>query len=147
MQSYIFDFKKSPSFMRKWNKEFDVEDIGTNCFNIVLVDDVCDDNIEDVLNLDGQIKYNESHLIIAECGLNYVIDDDSHEHIILNGEVEIDFADLDIDDFNMKGCFITNDGGYVMGYSINTFSLNISNGIIFENGLYLWSIIEGEVNG
>ena len=32
--------------MQKWNKEFDVEDIGTNCFYIVLVDEVCDNNFD-----------------------------------------------------------------------------------------------------
>lgn len=143
MQSFVFDFEKSPTFFKKWNKEFDVEDIGSNCFYIVLVDDICDDNIEEVLNPDGQIKYDESHLISGQCALNYVEIDKDTAHVILDGETSISL----VNDFNMKGCFLTNDAGYVIGYSINTFSLNISSGIIFEDGLYFFSLVEGDVNG
>lgn len=143
MQSFVFDFEKSPTFFKKWNKEFDVEDINSNCFYIVLADDVCDDNIEDVLNADGQVKYDESHLIQELCRLNYVEVDKDTAHILLDGETSISL----VNDFNMKGCFLTTDSGYVIGYSINTFSLNISSGIIFEDGLYFFSLVEGDVNG
>lgn len=143
MQSFVFDFEKSPTFFKKWNKEFDVEDIGTNCFYIVLVDDICDDNISDVLNLDGQIKYSSDHLLSTECNLTYnEIDVDTAE-IKLNGSVDIDFDDLTIDDFDMKGCFLTNDAGYVIGYSINTRSLNISNEFILEDGLVFFTLVRG----
>ena len=144
MQSYIFDFEKSPSFMRKWNKEFDVEDIGTNCFNIVLVDDICDDNISDCLNQDGQLKYDESHLKSVECSLVYNEDSDyDTSNIALANSVTVPFTTDEV--FSMKGVFITNDAGYVMGYSIYTTSINISN-LSFEKDLILWDIVEGSVH-
>ena len=140
MQSFIFDFRKSPTFFQKWNKEFDVEDIGSNCFYLVLVDDICADNIDDVLTEDGQISYSNTHLLKKQCFLEYTQIDNDHSEITLDGEVEITLANP----FNMKGAFLTNDAGYVMGYSINTSSLQISEAIIFEDGLRFWTM--GECN-
>lgn len=151
MQSFIFDFKKSPSFLDKWNKEFDVEAINTNCFYIVLVDDICDDNILDCLNPDKQLKYSEEHLLPMECSLNYV-KDGVDSYIRLDGDVDIVFPYTDNnsishESFNMKGAFLTTDSGYVIGYSINTYSLNINTEFIIEDGLTFWSIIEGGIYG
>lgn len=133
--------------MSKWNKEFDVEDIGTNCFYIVLVDDVCYDNFADCLNNDGQLIYSDAHTIKAECSLEYVTGNTT-ESVVLDGDVTIDFADEGYDDgFKMKGAFLTTDSGYVMGYSINQFSLNITTQMIFEDGLTFYDIVEGGING
>ena len=146
MQSYVFDFKKNPSLMSKWNKEFDVEDIGTNCFYIVLVDDICDDNFADCLD-DGQLRYSDGHTIKAECSLEYVINNNA-ESIVLDGDVTIDFADEEFTDgFKMKGAFLTTDSGYILGYSINQFSINITTQMIFEDGLTFFDVIEGGLNG
>ena len=152
MQSFIFDFKKSPSFLGKWNKEFDVEDINTNCFYIVLVDDSCNDNIEDCLNPDGQLDYAEEHLLPIQCSLKYETIG-TNSYIRLDGDVDIVFpyydeaTEITYDNFNMKGVFITTDSGYVMGYSINTYSMNINTEFIIEDGITFWSIIEGELYG
>ena len=115
-----------------------MEDIGTNCFYIVLVDDICDDNITDVLNIDGQIRYDSSHLLSEECELSYVETGDNAD-ITLDGDVEFTLSN----DFPLKGAFLTNDAGYVIGYSINTYSFNISTGITFEDGLFFFSLVEG----
>ena len=144
MESCIFDFDKSPSFMMKWNKEFDVEDIGTNCFYIVLVDDECDDNIEQVLDEEKKIRYSEEHLLSLSCNLKYE-DDGDNAIISLDGDVTHTFADGE--SFDMKGVFVTNERGYVMGYSINQYSMNINNQFTMEYGLKLWSILEGKLNG
>lgn len=120
-----------------------MEDIETNCFYIVLVDDVCDDNIEDCLNSDNQLRYAESHMRSMECYLVYT-ETDGKGHIALSGDVTFT---LGATNFAMKGAFLTNDAGYVMGYSINTSSLNITNALIFEEGLRFWDIYEGVSNG
>lgn len=146
MQSLIFDFRKSPTFLQKWNKEFDVEDIEATCFYIVLVDDICDDNFSDCVNQDNQIKYSEDHLISSECYLKYVIDG-TNEKIALDGDVTIDFdGETNPESFSLKGAFLTNDNGYIMGYSINQQSFNVTNQMIFEDDLVFFDIIEGVLN-
>ena len=137
--------------MQKWNKEFDVEDIGTDCFYIVLIDDVCDDNISDVLDIENKISYSEEHLLQLPCNLKYE-DDGDNAYISIDGTVTLTFPYTDahhtaIEDFNMKGVFVTNQSGYVMGYSINQYSMNISNQFILDDGLKLWSIMEGKYYG
>lgn len=133
--------------MSKWNKEFDVEDIGTNCFYIVLVDDVCDDNFSDCINSDGQLRYSESNMISASCSLEYVTNN-TVESIKLDGDVTIDFVDEGFTDgFKMKGAFLTTDSGYIMGYSINQFSINVTTQMIFEDGLTFYDIVDGVYNG
>ena len=144
VESCILDFDKSPSFMQKWNKEFDVEDIGTDCFYIVLIDDICEDNISDVLDNENKISYSEEHLLSLPCNLKYE-DDGDNAYISLDGTVTHTFESDER--FNMKGVFVTNQSGYVMGYSINQYSMNISNQFILDDGLKLWSILEGRVNG
>ena len=141
MQSYVFDFEKSPTFFQKWNKEFDVEDIGTNCFYFVLVDDICYDNFEECVDSEGHLKYDQSHWLYEECYLEYTESENQDAiELTIDGTVTIDFEDLSIDDFDMKGCFILTDSEYVVGYSINTRSLNISNKFIIEDGLKLFTI-------
>ena len=128
--------------MQKWNKEFDVETLGSG-FHVVLVDDICDDNILDCLN-DKKLKYASSHLLSLDCTLKYT-DDGDNAIISLDGEVTHTFADDE--SFNMKGIFVTNSEGYVMGYSINQYSMNINNQFVMDDGLKLWSILEGKLNG
>lgn len=126
--------------MQKWNKEFDVENIGTNCFNIVLVDDVCDDNFSDCINPDGQLKYDtELHCKSVECSLVY-----SNDKIVLGADAVINFND---DSFDMKGVFLTTDSGYIMGYCINQVSLTVTNSMTFEEGFIFYDIVEGACNG
>lgn len=151
MESCIFDFDKSPTFMMKWNKEFDVEEIATNCFYVVLVDNICDDNILDCLNADKQLRYSSEHLLMLQCSLSYTDDGDS-SYITIAEDVTITFPYTDehhtaIESFDMKGVFVTNDAGYVMGYSINTYSLNINTQFTIEEGLKLWSVLEAINNG
>lgn len=141
----VFDFDKSPSFYRKWNKEFDVEDINSNCFYIVIVDDICEDNINDCINNDGQLLYSESsHVLKEECSLMYSeTSNGDNADIRLNGTVTFNLSS----DFSLKGIFIVNDSGYVLGSSINTYSLNVSDALTLEDGLYFWSLVEGVING
>ena len=49
--------------------------------------------------------------------------------------------------FDMKGAFLTTADGYVLGYSINQFSLTITTQMIFEKDLVFFDIIEGVLNG
>ena len=142
MQSYIYDFEKSPTFFKKLNKEFDIECTGVNCFYIVLVDDICQDNIEDCINSDGQLLYDDvTHTKKASCVLKYNDIDKDTAQIVLDGDVTFN---LGANMFPLKGAFLVNDNGYVLGYSIETTSFNVTNQMIFEDGLIFWDITEGE---
>ena len=152
MQSLIFDFKKSPTFFKKWNKEFDVEDIISDSdtinadFNIVIVDDVCDDNIEDCIDSNGELVYSSPHILSKTCALDYKEEGLERCYISLNQDVTFDFEELSVENFSLKGAFLTTEGGYVLGYSINQYSLNVTYQMIFEEGLIFFDIIEGVVN-
>ena len=150
MQSLVFDFKKSPTFFQRWNKEFDVEDLDANgiinaTFKIVIVDDVCEDNIEECLNSSGQLTYSSPHTITQDCSLKYTREGLEREYISLNGDVHFIFEEGE--NFSLKGAFLTTNGGYVLGYSINQQSLNITNEMIFEDTLIFFDIIEGVIDG
>ena len=109
MQSYIFDFRKSPTFMRKWNREFDVEDLGNSTFYIVLVDENCPNNFSECVDpTTGELIFQEGQYIHAECELDYVIDGNV-ETIVLNEDCTFDFDGTTYpESFKMKGAFLTN---------------------------------------
>lgn len=142
MQSYILDFIKSPSFFLKWNVDFSIATMGTDTFRIVLVDDVCQDNIENCINNDGELLYTGAHIQSENCSLSYV-ESGNTVTISLANEVSFDLTDVQ---FSMKGVFLTTDSGYVMGYSINPISVNVTNSVIFEEGLVFWTIMEENIN-
>lgn len=132
--------------MKRWNKEFDVEAMESNCFYLHLVDDVCDDNIKDCLNEDGQLRYDESHLKSMGCVLEYVEldpDDLTNEdaNIVLSDNVTFEFDEDEY--FPCKGVFLTTDNGYVLSYVINTRAFTLTNQMIYEEGLILIDIREG----
>ena len=47
----------------------------------------------------------------------------------------------------MKGAFLTTYDDYVLGYSINQFSITITTQMIFEDGLTFYDIVDGVYNG
>lgn len=136
--SFSFDFRKSPSFLRKWNKEFDVEDLENTTFKIILVNENCDNNIEDCLT-DGVLKYGASDCLIEDCTLKYDELDSDNVNITLDGDVTFTINDP----FQLKGAFITTSSKYVLGYSINTSSLSIYNEMIFKDEMVIWDIMDG----
>lgn len=145
MQSYIFDFKKSPSFVRKFNKEFDVEDIDTKCFYLVLLDDLCPDNLSDCLNSEGKLNFTDEQMQIhsqeKEVNLVYSESEDYVGIISLKEDTTFEF---DITNFRFKGAFLRTNNGYVLGGSVNTYSVNVTNQMIFEKDLKFFEIVEGE---
>lgn len=129
--------------MQKWNKEFDVEAIDSNCFYIVLVDDVCDDNFSDCVNNEGYLRYSSSNYVQVECSLKYDTNN-GRESIVLDADAVIDFTDAG---FRMKGIFLTTDTGYVMGYNINQTSVLVNTSMTFEKDFIFYDIVEGATYG
>lgn len=124
--------------MRKWNKTFDVESIQNTNFKLVLVDSTCDNNIEDCLT-NNNLRYPSSNKLEQNCHINYVEDNFYNSKLVLDGDVTFNFEGA----FDLKGVFITTSTGYVMGYAIISNGFNVSNQMIFEDGLNLWTITEG----
>ena len=146
MQSYIFDFRKSPTFLKKWNKEFDVEDLGNGSFYIALVNDSCADNFSECVDSDGILIYSDEALFNG-CSLEYVVNGNT-ESIKLAEDCTFTFDDTEYPPrFNMKGAFLINEDHYVMGYSINQYSIPITTQMIFEAGLSFYDIVEGVLDG
>lgn len=125
-----------------------MEEIGATCYYLILLDDICEDNIEDCLNEDKQLKYTDAqmqaHSKIAQCNLTYTDNNVDVARIVLDGDVVFNFNE---DNFAFKGAFLVTNAGYVMGYSINPYSVNVTNQMIFEDGLKFYEIVEGAING
>ena len=145
LDSFIFDFEKSPTFFKKWNKEFDVENLGSGTFNIVLVGDECPNNIEDCLN--GTALQSFSDTLTESVDLIFDEIDRDTFSIKVDGDVVFDIGEDN--NFSLKAAFLTSSNtttNYVMGFSINQNSINVSNEVIFEDGLVFWSVAEGDTH-
>lgn len=145
LDSFIFDFEKSPTFFKKWNKEFDVENLGSGTFNIVLVGEECPNNIEDCLN--GTALQSFSNALTESVDLVFDEIDRDTFSIKVDGDVVFDIGEDN--NFSLKAAFLTSSNttsNYVMGFSINQNSINVSNEVIFEDGLVFWSVAEGDTH-
>lgn len=145
LDSFIFDFEKSPTFFKKWNKEFDVENLGSGTFNIVLVGEECPNNIEDCLN--GTALQSFSNALTESVDLVFDEIDRDTFSIKVDGDVVFDIGEDN--NFPLKAAFLTSSNtttNYVMGFSINQNSINVSNEVIFEDGLVFWSVAEGDTH-
>lgn len=122
----------------------------SSSFNIYLLNDICYDNIEQCVDENtGKFVFSSEQLqansLVLPCQLELKYIDNDVSDIVLKEDTEHTF-DAD-ENFAMKGAFLVTDEGYVMGYSINSQSVNITNRIIFEKGLTFWNIVEGVLNG
>ena len=145
LDSFIFDFEKSPTFFKKWNKEFDVDNLGSGTFNIVLVGEECPNNIEDCLN--GTALQSFSNALTESVDLVFDEIDRDTFSIKVDGDVVFDIGEDN--NFSLKAAFLTSSNttsNYVMGFSINQNSINVSNEVIFEDGLVFWSVAEGDTH-
>lgn len=133
--------------MKKWNKEFDVEEIETTCFSLYILDDLCYDNIESCLNSEGKFVFTDAqmqeHSLNQSCYLRIDEVGNDTSAIVLNEDVTFELGESM---FPMKGMFLVTDSGFVMGYSINTYSVNVTNQMIFKKDLIFWNIVEGAIN-
>lgn len=142
----MLDWKKSPLFFREWNSKFTVATMNgdTENFRIILASD-CADDISDCLNNGGGLNGSVTRLTTLNVGLEYK---DS-----VNGEpftIELSNSatyNLGENVETLRGVFLTNVGGFVLGYCIFNNHFQITDSITFEEGLRFWSEsnTEGEV--
>lgn len=134
IQSFTFDFKRSPSFFERWNLDFLISNMNgtTKNFKIVIAGD-CHDNIEDNLTNNRTLNSSVTSKREVTCALKW-----EDEAISLGTDVEFTIGDSVIP---LKGVFLTTSSGYVMGYSINMSSFNITNKLKFDKGTIFYSIV------
>ena len=139
--SILIDWSRVPTFWRDWNVKFKVDGMNgsTSNFNIVFVS-FAYDTIDECLSggkLKPEVLAGVSETI--PCGLLY----DDTELVKIADDVEWTIGDNIIP---IKAIFLTTDDGYVMGYSINISSFEVTNKLIIEKDTILWSFHSGGLN-
>lgn len=136
MDDFYFDFKRSEHFIKNANSSFMMDDLGI-C-EIYLVGESCFDNYSECVTdnlLKPELKEDSEHINLP---LQLLEDGSDYEVRILE-DTTLDLSDKT--SIAVKGIFITyND--YVMYYSINTYSVNISEQVFFEEGTLIESDVE-----
>lgn len=149
-QSYIFDFSRVDSFFDEFNKKFKLSDmnvpnnngeITTNLKNFKLIlASHCPENINECLNSNGTldtsvvtIPDNSTKII----GLDWIKRGYGEGTIELHDEVIFNIGAVEQP---LKAVFLTTNTGYVMGYSINPVTINVTNRIVFDDDVIFWDI-------
>lgn len=152
MDEYAFDFTKVDNFLDDLNREgkfdsLDMDGISKN-YKMVLVSE-CPNDIEKCLDEDGTL--NDEVEIIDTLGV-----DDGLCSLLwskgINSERSISFADSSVtynlgdNTADLKAVFLVNmveGSGYVLAYSINSYSFPIEGEIILPCDGMLWSMRNG----
>lgn len=136
-QSFMIDWSRVPDFFTRWNKRFDVDAMNGTVGNFeVVYSSYAPDNIYDCLS--GDVLSNDVQITQrVDCGLVW----DEQGTISISDDVIWTIGDEIIP---LKAVFIRNKvNGYVMGYSINQTSFDITNQVILDADTVLWSIHTG----
>lgn len=137
VQSYLFDFQRSPSFFTNWNIKFLLSNM-TNSENFSIVFcDYASDNINDCIDSNGILNTTNAHPIATiDCSLEW---DGETEIITIRNDATWSIGD---NHYPLKAVFICSKStaNYVMGYCINMDNFEVTNQIKFEAGTILWSI-------
>lgn len=136
-QSFMVDWSRVPDFFTYWNKRFDVDAMNGTIGNFQIVfSSYAPDNIQDCL--DGTVLSENVEITYpVDCGLEW-----DYEGIIsIANDIVWNVGDEIIP---LKAIFLRNKAnGYVLGYSINQTSFDVTNQVILEEGTVLWSIHTG----
>ena len=150
--SYIFDFRRVPSFFENFNESFSISDMNLSKtaspvlenFQLVLAS-YCPENIDECLDEDGLLNTdvviakdeNDNDLIVT-VGLDYLADEYGDATIELHDDATLDIGDINI---TFKAVFLTTLDGYVMGYSINPVNFTVTNKVVFDDDVVFWDIV------
>ena len=139
-ESFYIDWTKGYKFWENWNKEFDVDHMNGSVSNFkIYFSSYAYENFEDCVGLNGYLKgsvISESHS--EPCGLKW---DTNESSIRISSDVTWNIGDSIVP---LKAIFLTTTANnYVLGYSINTNSFDVTNQLIIDEGSYLWTFHEG----
>lgn len=131
-QSFLFDFQRSPTFLDNMNVKFHLLEMNSSNNFQVVFSTYAPTNIQDCLNSDGTLNSDVTIQESLDCSLKW-----ENDIISIRNDVTWNIGDVY---YPLKAVFIRNkSNGYVMGYSINITSFEVTNEVIFEEDTILWS--------
>lgn len=139
--SILIDWSRVPTFWRDWNVNFKVDAMNgtTSNFKMVFVS-FAYDTIDECLSgghLKPEVLAGVSETI--PCGLLW----DDNGIIKVSDAVTWNIGD---DIIPLKAIFLTTSDDYVIGYSINNTSFEVTNKVMIDKDTILWSITTGGLN-
>lgn len=148
-QSYIFDFSRVPSFFEHFNIDFNISDMdGSSAKFQLVIAEYGGVNIDEYLDASGCLDtgvVDPNTLLVEDCKLSCTFDDYGDATIKLAESVTFDVGDVNIP---LKAIFLRDKTtGYVMGYSINLVSFNVTNAVVFDDDVIFWSTGRLNCNG
>ena len=152
-QSYIFDFSRVPSFFEHFNIDFNISDMdGSSAKFQLVIAEYGGDNIDEYLDASGCLDtdiISVDTILVKDCKLSCTFDDYGDATIKLAESVTFG-EDEGIGDRNipLKAIFLRDKTtGYVMGYSINLVSFNVTNAVVFDDDVIFWNTGRLNCNG
>ena len=141
VKSIPIDFTESDDFLEEWNNRFGIKDCGSNGKFEVVLASYSPDNFKDCVTSNGVLDTSKVTVIDAEdCRIDWV-----NKGLVLGGDVTISIGDNIVP---LKAIFIRHKAtGYVLLYSINIVSYNITNQFVLNENTLLLSFISGDYNG
>lgn len=135
-ESIFIDFTRSPSFFDRWNVDFNLTLVGNN-YEFVFAD-YCPNNISECL--DGYVLDSEMVHTITTQSVNLKWESsDNVQTVSIDGETVWNIGDTH---YNLKGIFLRDKTTLaVIGYSIFPNGVDVTNKVIFDDGLLIWSFI------
>lgn len=133
-QSYIFDFQRVPSFFDNWNIQFKLLEMNdSNNFQLVF-SSYAPSNISECLSGDV-LSSDVTVASTVDCSLKWTSDTGL---IQIRNDATWSIGDSTVP---LKAVFLRHkSSGYVMGYSINMNSFEVTNTVTLEADTILWSI-------
>lgn len=138
-QSFLVDWSRVKNFWRAWNEEFTVQEMnGANNFQLVF-SSYTPNNIDDCLTSSGTLTQDVlATSTVIDCGLTW----DDNGIISISNNVTWNIGNETI--IPLKAIFLRKkENGFVLGYSINQTSFDVTNKVIVDKDTVIWSFHSG----
>lgn len=132
--SHLFDWSKTPQFVDKFNKGFDLVSMNGSSNNFQLViSSFCPSDIDDCLTSNGTLNNDVTQTQTLDCALKW-----QDNTIKLGNNVTWNIGTSIVP---IKAIFLKDKNtGFVLGYSINTTAFDVTNQLKFNKDIVFWSI-------
>ena len=137
--TYIFDFKRSPSFFDQFNKLFDLDNMDGNSDEFAFIFcSTAPSNISECILNDGTL--DTSKVTVADtvdCALSW-----EDNKISVASDTVYNIGNTKVP---LKAFFLEDKStGFILGYSINGNSFEVTNKIQFDEGTVLFTLYDGD---
>ena len=138
-QSFLVDWSRVKNFWRAWNEEFTIQEMnGANNFQLVF-SSYTPNNIDDCLTNSGTLTQDVlATSTVIDCGLTW----DDNGIVSISNNVTWNIGHETI--IPLKAIFLRKkENGFVLGYSINQTSFDVTNKVIVDKDTVIWSFHSG----